>query len=97
MALTQYTQQLRDRLDEVCAVSANAALARVKGLLDTGRLLLVTARRFDRDSKTRANCLDGAKRCQLRVEEDLWKFQGPESSQLTTAINRLRGEISALL
>jgi hypothetical protein len=65
----------------------------VKSLLDTGMLLLVTAKRFDRDSRSRANCLDGAKRCQLRVEEDLWKFEEPsELSQLSAGIDRLRCE-----
>jgi hypothetical protein len=66
-------------------------------LLDTGMLLLVTAKRFDRNSKARANCLDGAKRCQLRVEEDLWKFQEQsESSELNAGIDRLSCEIAAL-
>jgi hypothetical protein len=86
---------VQDKLNKDCAF--NPALSRVKSLLDTGMLLLVTAKRFDRNTKARANSLDGAKRCQLRVEEDLWKFQEPsEFSQVSAGINRLSCEISAL-
>ena len=88
---------VQDKLHEGRVFTPNVALSRVKSLLDTGTLLLVTAKRFDRNSKARANCLDGAKRCQLRVEEDLWKFEEPsELSQLSAGIDRLSCEISAL-
>jgi hypothetical protein len=88
---------IQDRLNEVRTFGANAALSRVTSLLDTGRLLLLTAKRFDLASKARANCLHGAKRCQSRVEEDMLKFQGQsEFSQLTADIDRLNCEISAL-
>jgi hypothetical protein len=88
---------VRDRLTVARGFSANVAMARVQGLLDIGMQLLVTAKRFDPDARTRANCLDGARRCQLRVEEDMWKFQEPsELSQLTAGIDRLASEISAL-
>jgi hypothetical protein len=100
MASKPYTPDsavVRDRLSVARRFSANVAMARVQGLLDIGMQLLVTAKRFDRDSRTRANCLDGAKRCQLRVEEDMWKFQeSSEVSQLTAGIQRLSCEISAL-
>jgi hypothetical protein len=77
--------------------TANVALSRVKSLLDTGLLLLVTAKRFDRNTKARANCLDGAKRCQSRVEEDMWKFQRPsELFQVTAGVDRLSSEIAVL-
>jgi hypothetical protein len=88
---------VRDRLSGARAFSANVALSRVQGLLDLGMGLLVTAKRFDRDSRIRANCLNGAKRCQSRVEEDMWKFhESSEVSQLSAGLDRLNCEISAL-
>jgi hypothetical protein len=88
---------VRDRLSVARRFTANVALARVQGLLDIGMQLLVTAKRFDRDSRTRANCLDGARRCQSRVEEDMWKFQEPsEITQVTAGLDRLNDEIVAL-
>jgi hypothetical protein len=97
MASNSFSADLSLKLQEGRALTPNVALSRVKSLLDTGMLLLVTAKRFDRNSKARANCLEGAKRCQLRVEEDLWKFEEPsEFSQLSAGINRLSLEISAL-
>ena len=72
-------------------------MPRMQDLLDTGMLLLFTAKRFDRDSVNRANCLDGAKTCQLRVEENMWKFQEPlEFAHLTAGLQRLYAEITAL-
>jgi hypothetical protein len=88
---------MRDRLSAARAFSANVAMSRVQGLLDIGMQLLVTAKRFDRDSRTRSNCLDGAKRCQSRVEEDMWKFHEPsEISLLVAGLDRLNCEINAL-
>lgn len=88
---------VQDRLSVARRFSANVAMARVLGLLDIGMQLLVTAKRFDRDSRTRSNCLDGAKRCQSRVEEDMWKFQEPsEIAQVTSGLDRLNSEITAL-
>jgi hypothetical protein len=88
---------VRDRLSVARRFSANVALARVRGLLDIGMQLLVTAKRFDRDSRLRANCLDGARRCQSRVEEDTWKFQKPsEITQVTAGLDRLNDKIVAL-
>ena len=88
---------VRDRLSVARRFTANVALARVQGLLDIGMQLLVTARRFDRHGKTRANCLNGARRCQSRVEDDMWKFHEPsEVAQLTAGLNRLNDEIVAL-
>lgn len=88
---------VRDRLNVARTFAENAAMSRVQGLLDMGMQLLVTAKRFDRDSRTRANCLDGAKRCQSRVEEDMWRFKEPsEFAQLTTGLDRLNSEITSL-
>jgi hypothetical protein len=73
-------------------------MAREQGLLDMGMQLLVTAKRFNPDSRIRANCLSGAKRCQSRVEEDMWRFQEPsEFVQLTDGLDRLNREIAALI
>ncbi len=100
MARKSYSPEsavVRDRLSVARRFSANVAMARVQGLLDIGMQLLVTAKRSDRDSRTRENCLDGARRCQSRVEEDLWKFHEPsEVAQLTAGLNRLNDEIVAL-
>jgi hypothetical protein len=88
---------VRDRLSVARRFTANVALARVQGLLDIGMQLLVTARRFDRHCKTHANCLNGARRCQMRVEEDMWKFQEPsEIAQVIAGLGRLNAEISEL-
>jgi hypothetical protein len=88
---------VRDRLSVARRFSANVALARVQGLLDIGMQLLVTAKRFAQDSKTRANCLNGARRCQMRVEEDMWKFQEPsEIAQLISGLGRLNDQMSEL-
>jgi hypothetical protein len=88
---------VRDRPSVIRRFTANVAMSRVQGLLDIGMQLLVTARRFDHDSGTRANCLDGARRCQSRVEEDMWKFQEPsEITQLIAGLRRLNDEISEL-
>jgi hypothetical protein len=88
---------VRERLSVARTFSENVALSRVQGLLDMGMQLLVTAKSFNRDSRTRANCLNGAKRCQLRVEEDIWKFQeSTELSQVTAGLDRLNSEIAAL-
>lgn len=88
---------MRNRLNVARTFSENVAMSRVQGLLDMGMQLLETAKRFNRDSQIRANCLNGAKRCQSRVEEDMWKFREPsELSQLITALDRLHCEINAL-
>jgi len=88
---------VRDRPSVIRRFTANVAMSRVQGLLAIGMQLLVTAKRFDRDSRSRANCLDGARRCQSRVEEDMWKFQEPsEITQLIAGLGRLNDEISEL-
>jgi hypothetical protein len=90
-------EEFRDSRSVQTAFTANVALSRVESLLNTGMLLLVTAKRLHHKSKARENCLDGAKRCQSRVEEDMWKFEEPsELSQLTAGLNRLNCEIAAL-
>jgi hypothetical protein len=100
MAFKLYSPEssvVRDRPSVIRRFTANVAMSRVQGLLDIGMRLLVTARRFDHDSGTRANCLHGARSCQLRVEEDMWKFQEPsEIAQVTTGLERLTNEITIL-
>jgi hypothetical protein len=88
---------VEERLNEVRAFNAKASLRNAKSLLDTGILLVLTAKRLDTDTNGRAKCLEGSKRCRLRVEEVVWKFQDDsEFSRLTADIDRLTCEISAL-
>ena|ERR1700744_5675702 len=97
MAFTVASLEFPDSPSVQATLTDNVALSRVKSLLDIGRLLLVTAKRFDPSSRARANCLDGAKRCQSRVEEDMWKFQRPsELFQVSAGVDRLSFEIAAL-
>jgi hypothetical protein len=88
---------VRKRLNIARTFSENEAMSRVQGLLDMGMQLLETAKRFNADSRTRMNCLNGAKRCQSRIEEDMWRFREPsEFAQLTVGLDRLNSEISEL-
>jgi hypothetical protein len=88
---------MRKRLNIARTVSENEAMSRVQGLLDMGMQLLAAAKQFNPDSRTRTNCLNGAKRCQSRIEEDIWRFQEPsEFAQLTVDVDRLNSEISEL-
>jgi hypothetical protein len=88
---------MRKRLNIARTFSENAAMSRVQGLLDMGMQLLATAKRFNPDSRTRTNCLNGAKRCQSRIEEDMWRFPEPsEFAQLSVGLDRLNSEIGEL-
>ena len=86
---------VQERLTEVRAYNASAALSLVKSLLDTGLRLVLTAKRLDNDAKGRAKCLSDARICQSRVEEAVWRFQGlADFSQLTADMDRLKCEIA---
>jgi hypothetical protein len=88
---------MQSRLSAARAFCADADMSRVQALLEMGMQLLVTAKRFKPDSRTRANCVDGAKRCQLRVEEELWRFkESSEIAQVTAGLDLLNTEILAL-
>jgi hypothetical protein len=88
---------VQERLTEVRAFNASAALSHVKSLLATGLLLVLTAKRLDNDAKGRAKCLSDARRCQSRVEEAVWRLQAlADFSRLTADMDRLKCEISAL-
>lgn len=97
---TEYpdSPSVQERLNEVRAFNAKASLSHAKSLLDTGILLVRTAKRLGKDNNGRAKCLRGAKQCQSRVEEVVWKFQDDSEFFLLTAdIDRLTCEMSAFV
>jgi hypothetical protein len=89
---------VQDRLDNVRAYSRDSTKSLVLGLLDTGMLLVRTARRIDRRKEAHARCLDSAKQCVQRVEMSIWKLreQPNEFSRISSDLERLDCEVTAL-
>jgi hypothetical protein len=89
---------IQDRLARVRAFARDANCKYLLGQIDSGMMLVRTARRLQYRKEAQAKCLESARNCEQRAQRSLWRVRDETDvfNQLAAELERLGFEISAL-
>ena len=89
---------IQDRLDRVRAFARDANCNYLLGQIDSGMMLVRTARRLQHRKDAQTKCLESARNCEQRAQRSLWRVreQTDVFNQLAAELERLGFEISVL-
>ena len=99
VAVMEFSElSVQDRLAKVRAFARDANCRYLLGQIESGIVLVRTARRLQHRTEAQTKCLDSARNCEQRAQRNLWRVrqQTEVFNQLAAELERLHFEITTL-
>jgi hypothetical protein len=85
---------IQDRLDRVRAFARDSNCKYLLGQIDSGMMLVRTARRLQYRKEAQAKCLESARNCEQRAQRSLWRVRA-QTARIPKNCSNSQGKLTS--